>query len=134
MTIKFSNDVFLYNLIKLSSFFHWQIWKLWTLVIFLEPLPHLWLHQWRSLSYSYLVYFVCDFEFQETAICFIDRLMDEYPAYNDIIQPIQVAVYEMKFGLSLVLSSTLEKEYLRKVGHENINLVMVYFFKDFFHI
>ncbi|KAI5422495.1 hypothetical protein KIW84_045799 [Lathyrus oleraceus] len=61
---------------------------------------------------------------QETAMCFINRLMDEYSAFNDIIQPIQVAVYEMKFGLSLVLSSTLEKEYLRKVGHENINLVM----------
>ncbi|XP_045787692.1 midasin-like [Trifolium pratense] len=61
---------------------------------------------------------------QETAMCFINRLTDEYTAYNDIIQPIQVAVYEMKFGLSLVLSSTLEKEYLRKVGHENINSIM----------
>lgn len=58
-------------------------------------------------------------------MCFINRLTDEYTAYNDIIQPIQVAVYEMKFGLSLVLSSFLEKEYLRKVGHENINLVTV---------
>lgn len=58
-------------------------------------------------------------------MCFITRLMDEYTSYNDIIQPIQVAVYEMKFGLSLVLSSTLEKEYLKKVGHENINTVMV---------
>lgn len=60
---------------------------------------------------------------QETIMCFINRLMDEYSAFNDIIQPIQVVVYEMKFGLSLVLSSILEKEYLRKVGHENINLV-----------
>ncbi|WVZ15742.1 hypothetical protein V8G54_013308, partial [Vigna mungo] len=42
---------------------------------------------------------------QETATCFIDRLMDEYAAYIDIIQPIQVAVYEMKLGLSLILSS-----------------------------
>jgi midasin len=60
---------------------------------------------------------------QETIMCFINWLMDEYSAFNDIIQPIQVAVYELKFGLSLVLSSTLEKEYLRKVEHENINLV-----------
>ncbi|XP_058750373.1 midasin-like isoform X2 [Vicia villosa] len=66
----------------------------------------------------------CTHSWQETAMSFINRLMDEYSAFNDIIQPIQVAVYEMKFGLSLVLSSTLEKEYLRKVGHENINLVM----------
>ncbi|AET01690.2 midasin [Medicago truncatula] len=70
---------------------------------------------------------------QETAMCFINRLTDEYTAYNDIIQPIQVAVYEMKFGLSLVLSSFLEKEYLRKVGHENINLVtdMIYILMRF---
>lgn len=50
--------------------------------------------------------------------------MDEYTEYNDIIQPIQVAVYEMKFGLSLVLSSTWEKDYLNKLGQENINVVM----------
>ncbi|KAL5056422.1 hypothetical protein RYX36_037104 [Vicia faba] len=61
---------------------------------------------------------------QETTMCFINRLMDEYSAFDDIIQPIQVVVYKMKFGLSLVLSRTLEKEYLRRVGHENINLVM----------
>lgn len=78
------------------------------------------------------LFFVSDFEFQETATCFIDRLMDEYTAYNDIIQPIQVAVYEMKFGLSLVLSSTLEKEYLIKIGQESINLVMVSCFKNIF--
>ncbi|KAL2338821.1 hypothetical protein Fmac_013267 [Flemingia macrophylla] len=61
---------------------------------------------------------------QETATCFIDRLMDEYPEYSDIIQPIQVAVYEMKFGLSLILSSTLEKEYLNKLGQQNVNVVV----------
>jgi midasin len=68
-------------------------------------------------------------------MCFINRLTYEYTAYNDIIQPIQVAVYEMKFGLALVLSSTLEKEYLRKVGHENINLIMVTLsFIEYFHV
>ncbi|RDX86825.1 Midasin, partial [Mucuna pruriens] len=61
---------------------------------------------------------------QETATCFIDRLMGEYTTYSDIIQPIQVAVYEMKFGLSLVLSSTWEKEYMNRLGQENINVVM----------
>ncbi|XP_052724837.1 midasin isoform X1 [Vigna angularis] len=61
---------------------------------------------------------------QETATCFIDRLMDEYAAYIDIIQPIQVAVYEMKLGLSLILSSILEKKCLNKLGKENINVIM----------
>jgi midasin len=79
--------------------------------------------------------FISGFEFQETTMCFINRLTYEYTAYNDIIQPIQVAVYEMKFGLALVLSSTLEKEYLRKVGHENINLIMVTLsFIEYLHV
>ncbi|KAK7376645.1 hypothetical protein VNO80_02059 [Phaseolus coccineus] len=59
----------------------------------------------------------------ETATCFINRLMDEYAAYSDIIQPIQVAVYEMKFGLSLILSCTLEKKCLNTLGNENITVV-----------
>lgn len=42
---------------------------------------------------------------QEMATRFIDRLSDEYTGYVDIIQPIQLAVYEMKLGLSLVSSS-----------------------------
>lgn len=57
--------------------------------------------------------------------------MDEYAAYSDIIQPIQVAVYEMKFGLSLVLSSIWEKECLNILGQENINTVMVCYFMNF---
>ncbi|KAL3008468.1 hypothetical protein AAZX31_07G033800 [Glycine max] len=61
---------------------------------------------------------------QKTATSFIGKLMDEYAAYCDIIQPIQVAVYEMKFGLSLVLSSIWEKECLNILGQENINTVM----------
>ncbi|KAK7244729.1 hypothetical protein RIF29_39555 [Crotalaria pallida] len=52
------------------------------------------------------------------------RIIQKYSAYNGVIQSVQVAVYEMKFGLSLVLSSTLEKEYLNNIGQENINLVM----------
>ncbi|KAL2575217.1 hypothetical protein GLYMA_16G004800v4 [Glycine max] len=61
---------------------------------------------------------------QETATSFIHQLMDEYAAYSDIIQPIQVAVYEMKFGLSLVLSSTWEKKCLNELGQEDINVIM----------
>ncbi|KAI4355485.1 hypothetical protein L6164_004254 [Bauhinia variegata] len=70
---------------------------------------------------------------QETATCFIDRLTNEYTAYNDIIQPIQVAVYEMKLGLSLVLSSALEKAYLTRIGLDSIDLVMeiIYTFMRF---
>jgi len=78
------------------------------------------------LSYSSL-----DFELQETATCFINRLTDEYTAYSDIIQPIQVAVYEMKFGLSLILSCILEKKCLNALGKENINVVMVWYFMSF---
>ncbi|KAK4269128.1 hypothetical protein QN277_022325 [Acacia crassicarpa] len=61
---------------------------------------------------------------QETASRFIDRLTDEYSAFDDIIQPIQVAAFEMKLGLSLILSSALENEYLSRVGLDNINFVM----------
>ncbi|KAL5697769.1 hypothetical protein ACHQM5_028886 [Ranunculus cassubicifolius] len=55
------------------------------------------------------------FNWQETATSFIHRLSDEYSAYADIIQPVQVAVYEMKLGLSLVLSSALQKMFLAKM-------------------
>ncbi|GMH22037.1 hypothetical protein Nepgr_023880 [Nepenthes gracilis] len=58
---------------------------------------------------------------QETANCFIDRLSDEYTAYSDIVQPIQVAVYEMKLGLSLLVSSVLQKDFLDRVQERHIN-------------
>ncbi|KAL5755634.1 hypothetical protein ACOSQ2_020380 [Xanthoceras sorbifolium] len=61
---------------------------------------------------------------QETASRFIDRLTQEYNEYIDITQPVQVAVYEMKLGLSIVLSSILEKEILNRIEEDNIDKVM----------
>ncbi|KAE8646507.1 midasin [Cucumis sativus] len=52
---------------------------------------------------SYQIDRLCNWEAMATR--FIDRLSDEYIEYLDIIQPIQLAVYEMKLGLSLMLSS-----------------------------
>lgn len=62
---------------------------------------------------------------QETATCFINQLSDEYAEYIDVIQPVQVAVYEMKFGLSMVQSSAFQKEFLNKVGRDSIDSILV---------
>ncbi|KAG7997478.1 hypothetical protein I3843_01G213100 [Carya illinoinensis] len=61
---------------------------------------------------------------QDTATCFINRLSDEYAAYIDVVQPVQVAVYEMKLGSSLVLSSVFQKSFLSRVELDNVDLVM----------
>lgn len=61
---------------------------------------------------------------QETATCFVDRLSSEYSAYADIIQPVQVAIYEIKLGLSLVLSGAMQKEILNMVGSVDMERVM----------
>ncbi|KAJ4957407.1 hypothetical protein NE237_024518 [Protea cynaroides] len=60
----------------------------------------------------------------ETASGFINRLSDEYLAYIDIIQPVQVAVYEMKLGMSLAVSSALQKTFLNKVGEDNFGHIL----------
>ncbi|KAK6912183.1 LOW QUALITY PROTEIN: ATPase, dynein-related, AAA domain, partial [Dillenia turbinata] len=57
---------------------------------------------------------------QQTATSFIERLSKEYSSYVDLIQPIQVAIYEMKLGLSLLVSSALEKDYLKPIAQESI--------------
>lgn len=57
---------------------------------------------------------------QETANCFIKQLSDEYKDYIDIAQPVQVAVYEMKLGLSLILSGIL-----CRIEFKDVNQVMV---------
>ncbi|CBI35900.3 unnamed protein product, partial [Vitis vinifera] len=74
---------------------------------------------------------VCNW--QETATCFVNRLSDEYAAYTDIIQPVQVAVYEMKLGLSLVLSSSLQKGFQNRVMQDNMDgiLATIYSFIRF---
>ncbi|KAI3759776.1 hypothetical protein L6452_07827 [Arctium lappa] len=61
---------------------------------------------------------------QETATRFVDRLSNEYSEYVDIVQPIQLAIYEMKLGLSLVLSSNLRNQFLDRVGQNNIDVVL----------
>lgn len=56
---------------------------------------------------------------------FIKQLSEEYAECIDLIQPIQVAVYEMKLGLSLALSSALERDYLEKLEEEDIQKILV---------
>ncbi len=45
--------------------------------------------------------------------------------YVDLIQPIQVAVYEMKLGLAIALSGYLEREYLKKIKEDDIERALV---------
>lgn len=70
---------------------------------------------------------------QGRATCFIERLSKEYSEYVDIIEPVQVAIYEMKLGLSLVLSSSLCQTVLEKVGQQDSDFVLdtVYSFVRF---
>lgn len=62
---------------------------------------------------------------QATASCFIDRLSEEYGSYVDIIQPIQVAIYEMKLGLALLLSSALQKDFLGRMQENKVDQILV---------
>ncbi|KAF7137371.1 hypothetical protein RHSIM_Rhsim07G0217300 [Rhododendron simsii] len=73
------------------------------------------------------------YNWQETASCFIDLLSNEYAAYVDVIQPVQVAVYEMKLGLSLLLSSTMQKKVLYGMGQDDMDRVQetIYSFMRF---
>ncbi|KAD4889375.1 hypothetical protein E3N88_21448 [Mikania micrantha] len=70
---------------------------------------------------------------QETATRFVDRLSNEFSEYVDIIQPVQIAIYEMKLGLSLVLSNCLRDQFLDRVGQKNIDAILdaVYSFIKF---
>ncbi|KAG1362520.1 Midasin [Cocos nucifera] len=70
---------------------------------------------------------------QVTSASFIKRLSEEFAEYVDLIQPVQVAVYEMKLGLSLVVSSALEGEYLKKVEEDNIERILatIYSYMEF---
>ncbi|KAM3408334.1 hypothetical protein ACQJBY_001473 [Aegilops geniculata] len=61
---------------------------------------------------------------QITSGNFIKRLTEEYGEYVDLIQPVQVAVYEMKLGLAIALSGSLEREYLKKVKEDDIEKVL----------
>lgn len=70
---------------------------------------------------------------QEKASSFIERLSDEYSAYGDVIEPVQVAIYEMKLGLSIVLSTALGKKILERIGQQDMEFVLstVYSFMRF---
>uniref|UniRef100_A0A2P2MUR2 Midasin n=1 Tax=Rhizophora mucronata TaxID=61149 RepID=A0A2P2MUR2_RHIMU len=68
-----------------------------------------------------VLYYLCNW--QETAISFIDLLADEYKDYSDVAQPFQVAVYEMKLGLSLLLSGVLQKKFLNHNEQDNMDQV-----------
>ncbi|RCV42665.1 hypothetical protein SETIT_9G233700v2 [Setaria italica] len=65
---------------------------------------------------------VCNW--QITSMNFIKRLTEEYGEYIDLIQPIQVAVYEMKLGLAIALSGSLQREYLKKIKEDDIERVL----------
>lgn len=48
-------------------------------------------------------------QFQEIATGFISRISTDYPEYRDLAQPVQLSVFELKLGLSLMLSAWLQK-------------------------
>lgn len=74
------------------------------------------------------------FLLQATASRFIDRLSEEYESYVDVIQPIQVAVYEMKFGLALLMSNTLQKDFLGRVQENTLDPILVLDASLLFHV
>lgn len=78
----------------------------------------------RYVDLFNLTFYSYTFHFQEMTSRFIDRLSNEYSEYIDITEPIQVAIYEMKLGLSLIVSGVLCKRYLPN-GEQNMESVLV---------
>ncbi|XP_048323691.2 midasin isoform X2 [Ziziphus jujuba] len=70
---------------------------------------------------------------QKIATSFIETLAEKYTDYIDFIQPVQVAVYEIKLGLALVISSVMQKAILSRFKMDNINAVVetIYSFMRF---
>ncbi|KAL0354500.1 UNVERIFIED_CONTAM: Midasin [Sesamum radiatum] len=68
---------------------------------------------------------------QEITSRFIDRLSNEYSAYIDITEPVQVAIYEMKLGLSLVVSGVLNKRFACEEQDIESVLAIIYKFLRF---
>lgn len=62
---------------------------------------------------------------QETLTRFIERLQCEYEAYIDVVQPVQVALYEIKLGLALLLSSVLHESFLDRIAQHDMDKVLV---------
>lgn len=60
---------------------------------------------------------------------FIEQLLsDEYREYTDIVQPVLVALYEIKLGLGLILASIVQKMILTKVELDDANMIMVFLY------
>lgn len=51
---------------------------------------------------------------QENAMQFINRLASQFPAYRDVVQPVLLAVYELKFGLSLLQAGRVQRDLFDK--------------------
>ncbi|XP_050383797.1 midasin isoform X3 [Argentina anserina] len=71
---------------------------------------------------------------QQMATGFIEQLLSEkYIEYSDFVQPILVALYEMKLGLSLILANVLQKRILKRVPLDNTNMILgsIYSFMRF---
>ncbi|KAK4427378.1 Midasin [Sesamum alatum] len=64
---------------------------------------------------------------QEITSRFIDRLSSEYSEYIDITEPVQVAIYEMKLGLSLVVSGVLKGRF--SCGEQDMESVLATIYK-----
>ncbi|CAH9088613.1 unnamed protein product [Cuscuta europaea] len=70
---------------------------------------------------------------QETCTRFIERLSEEYADYVDIVQLIQMSIYEMKLGSSLVISNALDRKLLDQLGKQDMDSVLgtIYSFMRF---
>ena len=55
---------------------------------------------------------------------FIHQLSSKYSAYIDVVQPVEVAIYEIKLGVSLFTSSALENECLMKLNQNRENVLV----------
>lgn len=61
---------------------------------------------------------------QEISSCFILRLSEEYAPYQDFVQPIQLAIYELKFGMSLAVTAFHQKRFCSRVGVNNMDSIV----------
>nr|XP_011467404.1 PREDICTED: midasin isoform X1 [Fragaria vesca subsp. vesca] len=71
---------------------------------------------------------------QKMTAGFIEQLLSEkYVEYSDFVQPILVALYEMKLGLSLILASIKQNRILNRVQLGNTNMILgsIYSFMRF---
>ena len=41
---------------------------------------------------------------QETTLQFIKRVGQKYPLYRDVVQPVQLAAYEMAYGTNIMMT------------------------------